>query len=240
VPLRGVKVAREKNKKQPVATIERYEATVAMMRLLRADAPSPSERERWVRMEFALFLAECTGRRLGSIRKLSWEDFSFARGNVHWRADADKRGYKWDIPMPPAFFEAVRSFQRELGAIAGPVFSAPGSREGLMDRHLFDKWLSIAERKAGLSKLDGSLWHAYRRKWAMERKHLPLKDVAAAGGWKDVATLLAIYQQADPESVLVVMSEPRKLHERSLNGALVHETTHETELGEEKEKASCG
>jgi hypothetical protein len=47
------------------------------------------------------------------------------------------------------------------------------------------------------AKLDGSLWHAYRRKWAIERKHLPLKDVAAAGGWKDVNTLLEIYQQPD-------------------------------------------
>ena len=85
-----------------------------------------------------------------------------------------------------------------------------------MGRHLFDKWLSVAEAKAELSKLDGSLWHAYRRKWASERKHFPLKDVADAGGWKDVNTLLEIYQQADEESVLAVMSETRKLHERGV------------------------
>src|SRR5450756_1438179 len=48
--------------------------------------------------------------------------------------------------------------------------------------------------------------HAYRRKWAIERKHLPLKDVAAAGGWKDVSTLLEVYQQSDEESVLAVTS----------------------------------
>jgi len=80
-----------------------------------------------------------------------------------------------------------------------------------MDRHLFDKWLSRTEADAGLEKLDGSLWHAYRRKSAIERKHLPPKDVAAAGGWKDVNTLLEVYQQADPQSVLTVMSETRKL-----------------------------
>jgi hypothetical protein len=34
-----------------------------------------------------------------------------------------------------------------------------------MDRHLFDKWLTVAEREAGLPKLDGGLWHPYRRKW---------------------------------------------------------------------------
>jgi hypothetical protein len=31
-----------------------------------------------------------------------------------------------------------------------------------------------------------------------------LKDVAAAGGWKDVSTLLEVYQQSDEESVLAV------------------------------------
>jgi hypothetical protein len=40
--------------------------------------------------------------------------------------------------MPPTFFDDVRRFQRELGAIAGRVFEAPGARDGIMDRHLFD------------------------------------------------------------------------------------------------------
>jgi hypothetical protein len=66
---------------------------------------------------------------------------------------------------------------------------------------------------SGAAEADGGLWHAYRRKWATERKHLPLKDVAAAGGWNDVATLLKVYQQPDPATLLVVMSEPRKVSE---------------------------
>ncbi len=132
------------------------------------------------------------------------------------RAEADKKGYKWEVPMPTDFFEAVRSFQREIGAVGGYVFSVANSRDGMTDRHLFDKWLSVAEKKAKLTKLDGSLWHAYRRKWAIERKHLPLKDVAAAGGWKDVSTLLEVYQQSDEESVLAVTSVTLKLGERGV------------------------
>ncbi len=49
-------------------------------------------------------------------------------------------------------------------------------------------------------QLAGGLWHPYRRKWATERKHLSLKDVAAAGGWRDVETLLTCYQQPDQDS----------------------------------------
>ncbi len=215
-PLQGVKRIREKNKKQPVATWERYEATVAAMQKLRAESSSDGDRLRWCRMEFALFLAERTGKRLGSIRQLRWEDFGFDRQTVCWSAEADKKGYKWEVPMPADFFESVRGFQREIGAVGGYVFVAPNSRDGMMDRHLFDKWLHVAEKKAKLPKLDGGLWHGYRRKWAIERKHLPLKDVAAAGGWKDVSTLLEVYQQSDDESVLAVTSVTLKLRERGV------------------------
>ncbi len=75
-----------------------------------------------------------------------------------------------------------------------------------------------AEAHAKLQKLDGSLWHAYRRKWATERKHLPLKDVADAGGWSEVSTLLRCYTQSDDETMLAVMSEPRKVTEKVQNG----------------------
>lgn len=215
-PLQNVRRVREKNKKQAVTTWERYQATIVAMRKLGTAADDDLTKVRWLRMEIALFIAEATGRRLGSIRQLKWEDFKYDRGLVCWRAEADKKGHKWEIPMPSQFMEQVRDYQRRLGAIAGPVFAAGASKDGMMDRHLFDKWLSHAERVAKLPKLDGSLWHAYRRKWATERKQSNPKDVAAAGGWKDVATLLEVYQQADEQSVLAVMSEPKKLRERGI------------------------
>ncbi len=56
-------------------------------------------------------------------------------------------------------------------------------------------------------------FHAYRRKWATERKHLPLKDVAEAGGWLDTRSLEQCYQQPDEATLLQVVSEPRKLRE---------------------------
>jgi integrase len=215
-PLAGVKRVGEKNKKQPVATMERFEATIAAMRTLKAEATSNDARTRWIRMEFALTIAEATGKRLGSIQQLRWEDFDFKREIIYWRAEADKKGYKWEVRMPSDFFEVVRRFQRELGEVGGFVFPAMKSTNAVMDRHLFDKWLSAAEKKAGLPKLDGSLWHAYRRKWAIERKGAPLKDVAAAGGWKDVSTLLEVYQQSDEESILAVTSITVKLRERGV------------------------
>ncbi len=68
-----------------------------------------------------------------------------------------------------------------------------------------------------LPKLAGGLWHPYRRKWATGRKHLSITDVAAAGGWRDTATLLTCYTQPDNETLLAVMSEERKVREISVS-----------------------
>src|SRR5437868_5882028 len=73
------------------------------------------------------------------------------------------------------------------------------------------KCLRQAERDAGLPKLVGGVWHPYRRKWAMERKHWPMRDVAAVGGWKSLRSLLECYAQADRDTMRAVVNEPRKL-----------------------------
>ena len=98
--------------------------------------------------------------------------------------------------------------------IRGWVFACASEVAKPLDRYSFDKSLRIAEELAGLPSLKGGLWHPYRRKWATERKQLPLKDVATAGGWKDIGTLVGCYQQSDQEALLAVMSEPRRVRER--------------------------
>ena len=60
-PLLNVRRLREKNKKQERATWERYQATMAAMekaQALAVEAKDDVGRMRWIRMRFALFLAE--------------------------------------------------------------------------------------------------------------------------------------------------------------------------------------
>ncbi len=64
---------------------------------------------------------------------------------------------------------------------------------------------------AGLPKLDGSLWHAYRRKWVTQRKHLPDADVAECGGWRGTETLKECYQMPDPDTMQSVIEGARNL-----------------------------
>lgn len=216
-PLAGIRTVREKNPKRPVATWERFQATRdAMRELATQNAGDPETHRHWLRMELALTLAEATGRRIGAIRQLRWEDFDFANSKVTWRADADKTRRDWVVPLPATLVKAIRRFRIKLGgAFSGLIFPSRAHPEKALDRHAFQKALVTAERAAGLTKLDGSAWHAYRRAWASSRKHLPLTDVAAAGGWKGARTLLGVYQQPDMDTMLAVMSETKKYSDRA-------------------------
>src|SRR6266850_3193361 len=88
------------------------------------------------------------------------------------------------------------------------VFPAPKNPTVACDRHLLD---SLLRRAATLGKVKlekGGLWHSLRRKWATERKGYPVKDVAAAGGWRDAETMLTSYQQVDAKTIKQVVLHP--------------------------------
>ena len=217
-PLAGVKVDKERNGIRPIATIERFNSTREAIKQQIANAEKERTKRLWMKIEMALVLAEATGRRLGSIQHLRWEDVDFQHGMLHWRKEHDKKGREYRIPIPASLLGELRTYRLESSAITGWLFPSESDSSKPMDRHLFDKWLRVAEAAAGLTKLDGGLWHPYRRKWATERKGNALADVMAAGGWTDAATLLRSYQQADIESLMKVMSEPAKLTDAALNG----------------------
>ena len=87
-PLRGVRLPKEKNPRRPVATWERFKATRTAMQAQQRSAKSETARLRWLKLELALLIMEATGRRLGSIRQLRWEDISLGkRPMIHWRED---------------------------------------------------------------------------------------------------------------------------------------------------------
>jgi|SRR5579859_4127503 len=111
--------------------------------------------------------------------------------------------------MSPEVQEALGTARRAQQAIGNtPVFPAPKNAAMPCDRHLFDNWLRRAYGLAAAPRERGGMWHALRRKWASERKGYPVKDVAAAGGWRDTATLLESYQQTDPETIRQVVLHP--------------------------------
>jgi len=216
-PVRGYEAPKEKNPERPVATHERFIA-------IRQRSDQVMMESRWGKhaevrgyLSELLDIANGTGRRISAVCKLTYEDLRLDQGPhdfIRWPASTDKTGRETVVPISPEVRGALDRILRERPGIgSAPLFPAPGNAHKPVSRHLADRWLRKAEELAGLEPQKGSLWHAYRRKWATERKHLPDVDVAAAGGWKTVQTLKSAYQHADAETMLRVVLEAGALRE---------------------------
>src|SRR6266571_6895222 len=104
---------------------------------------------------------------------------------IRWRAVNDKKGYEQVVPMSDAVKQALSAARKAQKAIGNtPVFPAPKNPATPCSREMMDKWLRRAFQLAELAPPWHGLWHSIRRKWATERKGYPVKDVAAAGGWR--------------------------------------------------------
>jgi integrase len=219
-PLRGMQLPAEPSPVRPVATYDRFTAVRSAMKKLAKEVTSEIRRTEWVRVELALVLAEATGRRIGSIRGLRWADINFNEPSITWRAEFDKRRREQTIPIPTELADELRSFRAQLGAFGDGWLFPLQTNDGPWDRKMFDRLLREAQKAAKtddgepLKPLRGALWHAYRRKWATERKHLPAVDVMKAGGWKSRQTMETCYQQATDAGVLEVMTSAVKLLEK--------------------------
>lgn len=189
----------EKNPKRPVASTDRLEAVLAVAH---ADL-----------RDLMVLLAE-TGRRVSAVLALTWADVLWdvgPHGSIRWPADTDKQAREWVAPLSP---EARAALQRRRSGIGlSYVFPSPTVPGEHVTRRRASQWLVKAEKAAGLPPQDGGLFHPYRRMWATARKHLPVRDVAYAGGWKTPAVLVTHYQQPDDATLLAVVTGGKALRE---------------------------
>jgi integrase len=219
-PLRGFKPVGEKNPRRAVASHDRYEAVRAVADRVtmevRWDGPRGTRRSYLAEI---LDLAAGTGRRIAAICSLRSEDLRLQstatapHGAIRWPAATDKMGRESTVPISPEVRSALLRVLDGRGLQAGYLFPSPKRQDRPVTRWLARKWLRRAEKLAGLEPQQGSAFHAYRRGWATARKHLPLPDVAAAGGWKGVRALEMCYLHADEQTMLTVVLSGAQLRE---------------------------
>jgi integrase len=158
-----------------------------------------------------------TGRRITAVCSLRYQDLRLDQAQhsaILWPADTDKTGRETLVPISPTVRAAIDRVLAERPGIGGAyLFPSPISPDQPIRYELASDWLMKAEKLAEVPKQKGSLWHAYRRKWATERKHLPDVDVAAAGGWTETDSLKQCYQQADEATMLRVVLSGGQLRE---------------------------
>jgi hypothetical protein len=202
------KIPHEQNPRRPVATQDRYEAILA-----KAGAVHPY-------LPQILTITNGTGRRIKPVLALRYEDLRLTQtqtaphGSIQWPGETDKMGKEWAAPISAivrATLDAILTERPGVGAAY--LFPSPAIKGDPVRYELASKWLRKAERLAQVAKHRGTLWHAYRRKWGTERKHLPIQDVAQAGGWDDTTCLQTMYQQPDEATLYRVVSEPAELRE---------------------------
>lgn len=200
-PLQRVRV-RKDPPRRPWATVERYEALQGV-----ADRLEPA-------FGVVLTLAWESGHRINAILSLKWRDVSFKtsercpNGAIRWYADVPttKKARDHVVPMNPVAAAALVKW-REVhpGVGAAPVFPSRTNPSEPVRKHVAEHSLRKAEQFAQLAHEPQGGWHMFRRGFATARKDLPLVDVAAAGGWKDTATVLQCYQHADEKGTLAAI-----------------------------------
>jgi integrase len=164
-----------------------------------------------------LRLASDTGRRVSSILALEWTDWKpdlGKHGKLRWRAEEDKVRREWWSPVTPevrAELETLRRERMAIGLAAVLLFPSVNDATVPVTYRTATDWLRAAEKLAGLDPLPHGAFHPFRRRWASERKHLPLVDVAAAGGWVETTTLQRCYISADEETLEAVVLTPKRL-----------------------------
>ncbi len=220
--VKGYAVPQEKNTRRPVATTDRYEAVRRVSDQVTMELRRGEKRET-VRSYLSelLDLVHGTGRRVSAVLALRYENLQLAKtkttphGAIQWPGETDKMGKAWSAPIDGSVRAALDRVLRERPGIGGAyLFPSAASVEKPVSYEEARRWLLDAERLAELSKQDGSSWHAYRRGWATARKHLPVADVAQAGGWESTETLQRCYQQPDPATILAVVLGGVELRER--------------------------
>jgi len=89
-----------------------------------------------------------------------------------------------------------------------PLFPELRRPNDAASRDIAEHWLRQAEKKAGLPRLARGGYHAFRRQFASERRHLPDADVMAAAGWRSVAVMRRSYQHTDAQGVFNAIQRP--------------------------------
>jgi integrase len=153
-----------------------------------------------------LDLVKALGWRVSALCALRLEDVQLER--VYKRAESDKEGMagwvpvsSWLQPRLAALLEARTALD-----VPGPwLFPKISNPQEHWHGDYAAACLQSAEKTAGVPPLEGGKFHPYRRLWATKRKHLPVVDVAFAGGWKNIETLQRHYQLVSEADVRAVM-----------------------------------
>jgi hypothetical protein len=217
----------EENPQRPIASRDWLERVRAAASHMQMDVRWSGKREqRASYLPEMLDLAWEMGRRVTAICNLRYSDYlpdavdangrPLPYGAVRWRAQHDKLGRESIVPLNENAQAAILRIRRDRPGIGdAPLFPCRDDPMRPITRSTAYFWLRKAEELAGVDHVQGRAWHSQRRTWATVRKNLANQvDVAAAGGWKGIRTMAAVYQQPDLGGMYAVITANVELREK--------------------------
>lgn len=210
-PTRDYELKRNKDPRRPIVTDELLEG-------LRKAAPkvtaqlkrATKEREAVVGptpLPVLIEVANGTGRRIGSIVRLRWEDWAPERrfegwsvpGALTFRGENDKAGKTWTVPVLPEVREALVEWRAEQPDILPDeawMFPRPTDPERPVRVDEAIKWLQEAEKAVRGEHVPYFGFHAFRRRWTNRvARRLPPAIAAEMGGWKGPQVMQSVYER---------------------------------------------
>jgi integrase len=202
-PTRGLKLPRNPNVKRPRYTDDEYRALLAV-------AGDVNDY-----LLALLVLAHDTGRRISAITSLTWSDWlpdEGTHGTLRWRAATDKQRRDWVTPVTQGVRDVIEAHRRRFPGVGDAfMFPDPGKPRRPIYRQVVRDWLMECEGAANVEHIERRGWHGFRRQFATETKHLPVRDVMELGGWTNSLTVEQAYQSADMDTMLEVLEGRRRL-----------------------------
>ena len=199
-PTQGYEIKEELNPKQEPADQRRFEASLAAADHLANKNASTRAGYLYALLRVVLVVLEGTGRRISAILGLRRADIFLDEANdfrepmITFRKDLDKKGVEAKVPLQPHVARALSAWlRRDRGGQATDVVFPYGPDGAPIRRDRLALAFTDVEQAANLEPLEGTLFHAYRRKFASDRAHLPNNVVMKLMGIADVRTFLDCY-----------------------------------------------
>lgn len=163
-------------------------------------------------MMLRVCLAICyeTGRRIGEIRAIPWQDFDLDAGRIYWDGSRNKRGYGNGRPMSKRVRRYLRVWQAHCPS-SELVFPGTRNPNQPVPRDTSTKWPRIMFRNAGMKKPKGLGFHGTRRGWASARRGHALADIREAGGWRSNEVVLGYIQTTEADVDRVVLTPTHRV-----------------------------
>lgn len=201
-PLEGLDLPSEESPKRGVLSAGQYAAVRA--------AAAAEDMPEWA-LDYVIAVYE-TGHRSASVRQLRASDLDLDGQRVHWRGDVDKIGNDHWSPLTPEAAVALKRQQRRTGAIGDAwIFPSAFHENRPLSKHDVGSLWKQLRVAAGIPKGEGFGWHSFRRRFANDLRHIPLRDLQDLGGWKTAQTILICYQQPDEEAQRTALASRRRV-----------------------------